>query len=766
MRRVEVKTRDEAYQVLIGAGLLGQLDAHYPRPEAQDAAVLLVADDNTYPLYGETVTAGLEALGYRVEAIVFPAGEASKTAFTLGLIHEAAFQAGLTRSCQMVALGGGVVGDLCGFAAATYMRGIPYIQIPTTLLAQVDSSVGGKTGIDTPYGKNLIGAFKQPALVLVDTDTLQTLPPAQLASGMAEVIKYGLLDSPESFAAIEGLPLAPPSEEIIAQCVQQKADIVEADEREQSVRAFLNLGHTVGHALEKAGGYTRYLHGEGVGLGLIATLRLGETLGVTPADILPRLLQVLKRWQLPTTTELKLSDVLPEIVADKKRQGKGTKFVLLEGLGQPIINWISDEDLQKLAESLQDFLFVEALPEMLRISASELRGEIWPPPSKSEAHRLILCTALATGEADFTKYLTNYKDALSVDIRTTTENIRKLIQAAPGEVLTLDCQESGSTVRFLIPLALALGVNARFTGKGRLPERPLDLYREALSPHGAELSFPEGKYLPLTVRGKLWPGAYRIPGDSSSQYITGILMALVLLDGPSTLTLTTPLESAAYVDLTLDALRSFGQNIAVSETDGLLTYEVTPVGGLVLPEEPLTIERDYSQAAFWYLAEFLGQDVRVKGMNPSSLQGDRVYPELLERLRTEANPVIDVSQVPDLFPALAVAAARAGVGKVTRLENASRLRIKESDRLAVTENLLGRLGVETRSGEDYLEIVGADGFRAAKLESYGDHRLAMVGAIAATVADGESVLERASAIAKSYPTFYKEMERLGAKLEA
>ncbi len=758
MITVPVKTSSAAYDVLISEDLLARLPEIYPAAQA-DEAVLVVADETTARLYGNITAKGLQTLGYRVEFAIFPPGEASKTQATLEQIYEAAFRMGLTRRDHMVALGGGVVGDLTGFAAATYMRGIPYSQIPTTLLAQVDSSVGGKTGIDTPYGKNLIGAFKQPQIVLADTSTLRTLSFKELASGMAEVIKYGLLESEEFFTAIDQLKPAPPTDEIIAACVRQKARIVAADEQEANIRAVLNLGHTFGHAIEKAGGYTRYLHGEAVALGMLAALRIGEVLGVTPTAILPRVQALLQRWDLPLSTDLTLAEILPNITADKKREGKGTKFVLLEDVGKPLLQWLGDEELAALAKALDGYILnvPATLPKEVTIRPGKLAGTILPPPSKSQAHRVIICTALASRELDFTRHITNYIEAGSRDIDTTTRNMRALLSAQPGETLTLDCDESGSTVRFLIPIAAALGITTVFTGRGRLPERPLSAYRGALEGHGVNLTFPEQGYLPLLVEGKLEAGAFEIPGDVSSQYITGMLFAMALLDEPSTLRLTTPLESAPYVDLTLETLALFGREVTVS--DGLYTVEPKP---WVLPAEPISIERDYSQAAFWYLAKFLGHPVEVSGMREDSLQGDRAIVDLLAML--EDTVEIDVSQIPDLFPALGVACAQKGEGKITRLVNAGRLRIKESDRLEATADMLGRLGVPCRQGDNWLEITAVKPLRGAVLDSYGDHRLAMAAAIAATAADGESRILRAEAVGKSYPSFYREFRRLGGAL--
>ncbi len=781
MHKLTLRLDDQGYDIITGPEILKHLDEYFPAPDFAGAKVLLVTDEHTSALYGARALKGLSACGYLTAEVVLPPGEAHKNAESLHKIYEAAFRFGLGRQDKIAALGGGVVGDLAGFAAATYMRGIDYIQLPSSLLAQVDASVGGKTGIDTAFGKNLIGAFKQPSLVLADTSLLETLPFRELASGMAEVIKYGLLAGEGLFSEIESLPAACPPEDLIAVCIAQKAKIVKQDEKEEGLRAVLNLGHSFGHAIEKASGYQRYTHGEAVALGLLAALRLGELQAFTPKSILPRVQNLLQRWSLPTSTDLRLDEILPQLTADKKRQGEGLHFVLLREIGEPMLHWMSDELMGELAESLKGYcLEVPAShPEKLKIYPGRISGEVYPPPSKSEAHRFLICAALAELESggDFRAHLLNYGEAKSQDIEATAEDMALLTEAwreNKEATLDLDCRESGSTLRFLIPVAAALGLNVRFTGRGRLPKRPLDAYRKTLGEHGVVLDFPEekGQYLPLEISGKLQPAAYEIEGDSSSQFITGMLIAMCLLDGPSSLQLTTKLESAPYVDMTLDCLRRFGQDISESWQQGQLRYDVRPVGGFRRPKRYLEIERDYSQAAFWYLAAFTGQDIRLKGLNENSLQGDRVIGNILETMQDRrerksfgAAVEFDVSQFPDLFPCLAIAAALCGKGRKTRLVNAARLRIKESDRLQTSADLLKAFGVPHTIGDDYLEIEGVNALDAAALDSAGDHRIAMAAAIAALQADGPCIIKGVGAVDKSYPAFWRELRRLGAKIE-
>ncbi len=338
---VDVRLGDRSYPIWIGRGLLGSLGS-LCRERGLTGHALLVTDSGIAPLYGEAAADSLAAAGIASAAAVVPAGEASKTHDRLLELYRAAVEAGLDRSSFVVALGGGVVGDLAGFMAATYLRGVRYVQVPTSLLAMVDSSVGGKTGVDLPWGKNLVGAFHQPSLVVVDLDTLPTLPAAEFRSGMAEVVKYGLIRDASLFGTIERLgpaaldPAGATFEEVVAACCRHKAEVVAADEREGGLRATLNFGHTLGHALEAATGFARWRHGEAVAIGMAYAARLSVRLtGLPPADH-DRILSVLRGLGLPTTSavaDLCWSEVAAAMARDKKAAGRVPRFVLLERIG-------------------------------------------------------------------------------------------------------------------------------------------------------------------------------------------------------------------------------------------------------------------------------------------------------------------------------------------------------------------------------------------------------------------------------------------------
>lgn len=347
MQRVHVDLAGSPYEIHIGGALLARLDA-FVAPLAP-TSILIVSDATVAPLYGETALAAARRVA-PASLLELVGGEQHKTMVTAGRVLDALVASGADRRSLVVALGGGVVGDIAGFAAAIYMRGIRYVQAPTTLLAQVDSSVGGKTGVNHPRGKNLIGAFHQPALVLSDTDTLRTLPPRELSAGLAEVFKHGLLADADYFErTLRDLPrLLACDEEALAAAIARsceiKAGVVARDEREAGERALLNLGHTFGHAIEALTGFSRWLHGEAVGCGLCLAADLSHRLGLIARADVERVEAAVAAARLPTRIEgLSLREALESMRGDKKAEAGRVKFVLLERIGRAVQRTVPDE---------------------------------------------------------------------------------------------------------------------------------------------------------------------------------------------------------------------------------------------------------------------------------------------------------------------------------------------------------------------------------------------------------------------------------------
>ena len=407
----------------------------------------------------------------------------------------------------------------------------------------------------------------------------------------------------------------------------------------------------------------------------------------------------------------------------------------------------------------------------ITVLPAKLKGAVTPPPSKSVSHRLILCAALADGESRLTHV------AFSEDIKATLRCVEALgasyvregentiiIQGRGGttaaekdKLPVFDCGESGSTLRFMIPLALAITGGGVFTGKGRLMERPQKPYFDIFDELGISYERTGGE---LTVSGSLTAGEYRLPGNVSSQFFTGFLYALPLLEGESRIIPTTELESRDYIAMTVDAMAKAGvvmdeptRNTPFFRVQGRATY--SPVNSAV--------EADWSQAAFWYAAANLGSDLKIDGMNYSSLQGDRAAKEYFALLAEPGDVTIDVSGCPDLVPPLAAAAAVRG-GK-TVLANAARLRLKESDRLTSVRTALSALGAEIEEGADSLSIKGADSLKGGEVDCCNDHRIAMMAAVAATACTGPVRLFGAECVSKSYPDFWDVYSGLGGIIE-
>lgn len=355
MQTLTVSLADRSYPIHIGNGLLGQVDLILPHLKRKQVAI--VSNTTVAPLYMQAIAQPLRDAGVSVIEIILPDGEAYKNNETLQIIYDHLLQNRCERNTTLIALGGGVIGDLTGYAAATYLRGVPFIQVPTTLLSQVDSSVGGKTGINHPLGKNMIGAFYQPKLVLADIETLKTLPQRELSAGVAEVIKYGLIRDADFFdwletnmSALMALDPAVASYAIYRSC-QNKAEVVAADEHEQGERALLNLGHTFGHAIENAMGYGVWLHGEAVATGTVMAADLSQRMGWLNDAQITRIKTIMQAAKLPIEApDLGAEEYLRLMQLDKKVSDGRIRLILQQDIGKAVIT--ADYDADKLKQTL------------------------------------------------------------------------------------------------------------------------------------------------------------------------------------------------------------------------------------------------------------------------------------------------------------------------------------------------------------------------------------------------------------------------------
>ncbi len=354
-----VELGDRSYEIHIEPGCLASIGASVSKLFGAPTRCLIVSNVVVAPLYLTIVRTSMEAAGWHVDTCILPDGEQYKNCESWMKVMDALMAAKLSRNEPLIALGGGVIGDMTGFTASCYRRGIPFVQVPTTLLAQVDSSVGGKTAINHPHGKNMIGAFYQPRLVWIDPNVLKTLEVRELRAGIAELIKYGLIRDAGFFEYLENhvssllkLEAEVVSEVIMTSC-RHKAEVVMADETEQGMRALLNLGHTFGHAIESMTHYTTYLHGEAVALGTLMAARLSYSRGDTPENLEPRIQQLYEMIGLPTAIPMFAADAwLDAMGHDKKNVGSRIRYILLNQIGRAFIaEDVSDQEIRELISS-------------------------------------------------------------------------------------------------------------------------------------------------------------------------------------------------------------------------------------------------------------------------------------------------------------------------------------------------------------------------------------------------------------------------------
>lgn len=331
MKTVKVAT-GRPYDILIERGLMNKC-GELVRSVTKAQKAVVVTDTNVEKFYAEKVVNSLKDSNFDVELFVFEAGEQSKTLDTIAEMYDCFANFRMSRKDIVVALGGGVTGDMAGFAAATYMRGIEFVQIPTSLLAQVDSSVGGKTGVDIKQGKNLVGAFWQPNMVIIDPDTLNTLPQHFINDGMAEVIKYGCIMDKELFATLENENAMDIIEDIIYTCVSIKRDVVNADEREAGMRMLLNFGHTLGHSLEKIYNFSGLSHGQAVAIGMVMVTKATDKAGITPVGTADRIKKLCEKYNLPISDPASVKEIAEYCGSDKKSSGGSVSLVLLKEIG-------------------------------------------------------------------------------------------------------------------------------------------------------------------------------------------------------------------------------------------------------------------------------------------------------------------------------------------------------------------------------------------------------------------------------------------------
>jgi pentafunctional AROM polypeptide len=786
---------------------------------------VLITDTNLYNTYVPAFEASFAKAAAaasskppRLLTYAIPPGEASKSRETKAEIEDWLLSQKCTRDTVVIALGGGVIGDMIGYVAATFMRGVRFVQVPTTLLAMVDSSIGGKTAIDTPMGKNLVGAFWQPRRIYIDLNFLETLPAREFINGMAEVLKTAAIWDEAEFSVLEKeaaqilscvksrgegrlTPIKDVLKRIVTGSARVKAEVVSADEREGGLRNLLNFGHSIGHAIE-AILTPQLLHGEAVAIGMVLEAELARFLGVLRPSAVSRLSKCIASFELPTSLNdkrvIKLTagkqcpvDVLLEKMGvDKKNDGALKKIVLLSAIGkthEPKASVVEDRCIRViLSPSVR---VIPGVPKDLDVTVT-------PPGSKSISNRALVLAALGQGPCRIKNLLH------SDDVEYMLSSIG-LLQGASytwedaGEILALEGRggklrasadqlyigNAGTASRFLTTVVALCsasdGVDSTvLTGNARMQQRPIGALVDALRANGVEIEYlNQENSLPLKIRaaGGLNGGVIELAATTSSQYVSSILMAAPYAKEPVTLRLVggKPI-SQLYIDMTISMMKSFGITVEKSTTEEN-TYHI-PKGVYVNPPE-YTIESDASSATYpLAIAAITGTTCTVPNIGSSSLQGDaRFAVDVLRPMgcdvkQTETSttvtgppvgglkalPHVDMEPMTDAFLTASVLAAVAD-GK-TQITGIANQRVKECNRILAMYDQLAKFGVQCNELEDGIEINGRPLNKlnavGGEIHSYDDHRVAMSFSVLASVAPKPTAIGERLCTGKTWPGWW------------
>ncbi|KUJ22954.1 Shikimate dehydrogenase [Mollisia scopiformis] len=735
---------------------------------------VLITDTNLYPLYVPTFEQSFNALASklatkpRLLTYTIPPGESSKGRETKAEIEDWMLSKQCTRDTVIVACGGGVIGDMIGYVAATFMRGVRFVQVPTTLLAACDSSIGGKTAIDTPLGKNLIGAFWQPERIYIDLRFFETLPVREFINGMAEVVKTAAIWDEEEFAALEDNaslimatirakpkdsstrldPIRDILKRIVLGSAKVKAHVVSADEREGGLRNLLNFGHSIGHAYE-AILTPQVLHGEAVAIGMVKEAELARHLGVLKPGAVARLVKCISSYGLPTSlqdrniqklTAGKLCPVdtlLEKMGVDKKNDGKKKKIVLLSAIGKTFEPKASVVEDRAIRVVLSDSIIVSpGVPKSLKV-------EVAPPGSKSVSNRALVLAALGTGpcriknllHSDDTEFMLTAIGKLGGATYSWEDAGEVLVVQGKGGDLRASPSElyignAGTASRFLttvVSLCKPSSVSSTIlTGNARMKVRPIGPLVDSLRANGVAIKYLEKEHsLPLDVpaSGGFIGGEIKLAATVSSQYVSSLLMCAPYAKRPVTLRLVggKPI-SQPYIDMTTAMMASFGIQVVRSETEEH-TYHI-PQGIYQNPPE-YTVESDASSATYpLAVAAISGTTCTIPNIGSKSLQGDaRFAIEVLRPMgctvvqsdysttvtgpapgQLKAIEEVDMEPMTDAFLTASVLAA---VAKgTTRIRGIANQRVKECNRIAAMKDQLAKFGVTCRELEDGIEIDG------------------------------------------------------------
>lgn len=653
-----------------------------------------------------------------------------------------------TKNTTLVSIGGGICGDICGYAASIYMRGIKWINIPTTLLAQVDSSVGGKVGVNYNSSKNMIGAIYFPTKVIIDQRFLNTLTTRQFKEGLAEVIKHGIvidntiIDEINKYSNIEKLRNGNVLS-LIKKSISAKEKIVAQDVFDSGIRHLLNFGHSFAHAIELN---NDLYHGECVFWGMLVS--------TYNTKYFKELKSMLERFEC--IREIK-SVNLSLMNRDKKASDVKIKEVFVNDDGVFIEEVFIDQLIAKYEKSYYEIKnIVNYCKSVYEFKPQSLTGEVMIPPSKSMLHRYLIASALSNSET-----VLKGVNSICDDVYTTIEAITQLntqvnylsdfLVVRPKEFnkKKINMKESGTSLRLLLPLLMNFNNEVEVDGEGNLVTRPLDEYFKIFDIQNIEYSYNKNN-LPLLVKGKIKPGVFNIDGSVSSQYISGLLFLLPLLDGDSQIIITNKLQSIPYVELTLKVLKDF--NINIEYNNGFSKFDITGNQKYISRGEYF-IEQDYSSRSFFEVAAtFENNNITILNTLTKTLQGDREVINIIKNGIRE----VDLESIPDTALILAVYFAKNG----GVLKNIRRLKYKESDRLQAILDFLDVMKIDYELFENELHIKKGI-VHGGVFNTFKDHRVTMALIIASTIATSSFYIEEIKSINKSFPNFIDMYEMLG-----
>ncbi|KAL6866296.1 3-dehydroquinate dehydratase (3-dehydroquinase) [Amphichorda felina] len=788
---------------------------------------VLITDTNLYdtyvPSFKQRFESTVTAKPVRLLTYTIPPGEASKTRETKGELEDWMLSQQCTRDTVIIALGGGVIGDMIGYVAATFMRGVRFVQVPTTLLAMVDSSIGGKTAIDTPMGKNLIGAFWQPRRVYIDLEFLETLPAREFINGMAEVVKTAAIWDETEFTTLENSapqilacvrsqgkdrlrPIKDVLRRIVIGSARVKAEVVSTDEREGGLRNLLNFGHSIGHAIE-AILTPQLLHGEAVAIGMVKEAELARFLGVLRPGAVSRLSKCIASFDLPISLEdkrvVKLTAgkecpvdlLLEKMGVDKKNDGKLKKVVLLSAIGkthEPKASVVEDRCIRLILSA--SARVTPGVPQGLNVTVT-------PPGSKSISNRALILAALGTGQcriknllhSDDTEYMLSAISRLRGASYSWEDAGEILVVEGKGGKLLASKDElyignAGTASRFLTTVVALCSPSdtagfSVLTGNARMKLRPIGALVDALRSNGVSIDYLGQKNsLPLRVdaAGGLEGGNIELAATISSQYVSSILMAAPYAKTPVTLRLVggKPI-SQSYIDMTISMMRSFGVAV-IKSTDEPNTYHI-PQGAYSNPSEYI-IESDASSATYpLAIAAITGTTCTVPNIGSKSLQGDaRFAVDVLRPMgcsveqtghsttvtgpkpgELKALAHVDMEPMTDAFLTASVLGAVAS-GK-TRITGIANQRVKECNRIAAMKAQLAKFGVQCNELEDGIEVIGRplDSLQVSKGEvhCYDDHRVAMSFSVLSVAVPHVTVISERECVGKTWPGWWDTLSQ-------